>query len=529
MNFVPYYMVHFKLGLEFMSTSSQHTFSSVLSVNPYKETYQNGISSFISETSSPEFSKDQFVISYLNTKNFITAQIGISKNIPDEDLYDAINSKAYDDLALDQAVEYQIQYVESFTNLDEDNRYFHVFIVDPLEVVDTFRAPVEKVKYIDVIIPAPLLIKSLYSKEIIDSTGVHCFIYFQENDAFITIYSNKEFVYTKSIKYSFIDMHERFCELYGERIEFTSFLDFFTNESLKDTTSDYKDFFIKLYKELFANINDILTYAKRAFDIEKYEHIYIGSQVQTVTKLDEMLEVELHIKSSEFDFDYGFETEDSKYIDQLHALMNVYTTVSHTEKYECNFTTYRRPPPFIKRESGKLIILTAASFALAFAYPITYWVLTYAQALQEDLLKQEYSEVHNIKITREATIKNRLADKNKATTLLAKEKKEYIDKKNTLIKIHEVKVDYPMKAVLLTALTKDLNKFGVRVDTVKYTESKDSKFFTLNLVSTRDRKVTQLIEYLTKKHEKKFEFELENIKFDDSYKKYFSELKVSIL
>lgn len=87
-----------------MSTSSQHTFSSVLSVNPYEDTYFSSISSFISETSSPEFSKDQFVISYLNTKNFINAQIEISKNIPDEDIYDAINTKAYDDLALDQAV-----------------------------------------------------------------------------------------------------------------------------------------------------------------------------------------------------------------------------------------------------------------------------------------------------------------------------------------------------------------------------------------------------------------------------------------
>jgi len=355
-----------------MSTSSQHTFSSVLSVNPYKDTYYNSVSSFISETSSPEFSKDQFVISYLNTKHFINAQIAISKNIPDEDIYDAINSKAYDELALDQAVEYQIQYIESFSNLDEENRYFHVFIVDPLEISDTFREPIEKVKYIDVIIPTPLLLKSLYSKEIIDSSGVHCFIYFQENDAFVTIYKDKEFVYTKSIKYSFLDMHERFCELYGERIEFSSFLDFFSNELLKETTSDYKEYFIKLYKELFANINDILTYAKRAFDIDKFEHIYIGSQIQTLTKLDEMLEVELHIKSSEFDFDYGFESENDSYIDQLHALMNIYTTVSHDERYECNFTVYRRPPAFIKRASGKLIILTAASFALAFAYPITY-------------------------------------------------------------------------------------------------------------------------------------------------------------
>jgi len=324
-------------------------------------------------------------------------------------------------------------------------------------------------------------------------------------------------------------MHERFCELYGERIDYGSFLDFFANESLKETTSDYKEFFIKLYKELFANINDILTYAKRAFEIEKFEHVYIGSQLQTVTKLDEMLEVELNIKSSDFDFDYGFETTENLYVDQLHSLMNIYTTVPEDEKYKCNFTVYNRPPAFVQRESGKLIILTAAAFALAFAYPITYWILTYAQVLQEDLLKQEYNEVHNIKITREATIKNRIADKEKATQLLTQEQREYSDKKNTLLKIHEVKVNYPMKAKLIALFTKDLNKFDVKIEVLKYSEIDANKVFSLNLVSSQDRKVTQLVEHLTKAYENKFKFELEDISYDDEAKKYFSELKVKIL
>ena len=511
-----------------MTKSEQHSFSSVISVNPYKDTYLSGVSSFLSDTQTAEFSKDQLAISYLNTKEFINAQIEISKNIPDEDLFDAINNKAYDELALDQAIEYQIQYIETYNNLDEENRHFHVFIVDPLDVTHTFANVVEKIKYLDVIIPAPLLLKSLYSKEIIDSNGVHCFIYFQENDAFVTIYGEKEFIYTKSIKYSFIEMHERFCELYGERIDYQSFLNFFSIENLKETDSDYKEYFIKLYKELFANVNDILTYAKRAFDIEKFEHVYIGSQIPTLTKLDEMLEVELNIKSSEFNFDYAYETKDD-YVDQLHSLMHLYTTVDSDERYECNFSVYHRPPAFIKRESDKIIILIAASLVLAFVYPITYWMLNYAQALQEDLLHQEYKEVHNIKITREATIKNRIADKEKAIALLDQEKQEYIDKKNTLIKIHKVKVDYPMKAKLLALLTKDLNKYGVRMEILTYAESDKEQFFTLSLVSSSDRKITKLVQYLTKAHEDKFTFSLESITYDEKLKVYLSELKVKIL
>jgi len=514
-----------------MSKSSQHSFSSVLSVNPYQDTYFTGVSSFISKVKNPAFAKDQFVLSYLNTKDFITAQIEISKNIPEEDIYDAINSKAYDELALDQAVEYKIQYIETFNRLDEDNRHFHVFIVDPLDITTTFEKVVEKVKYIDVITPVPLLIKSLYAKEIIENDGIHCFVYFQENDAFLTIYGNKDFIYTKSLKYSFIEMHERFCELYGERVTYDEFIQFFTQVNLKDTESEYKEYFIRLYKEFIANINDILTYAKRAFDIEQFEHVYVGTQLETQTKLHEMFEAELNITTTEFDFNYGFETSNDTYLDQMHALMQLYTLVPKDERYRCNFTTYTRPPKFMRRESGKLIILTAATIALAFAYPITYWVLTYTQNLQEDLLKQKYKEIHNQKITREATIKSRLIDKDKASSLLSQEKKEYNEKKNTLIKIHEVKVDYPMKAKLIALFANDLNQYKVNISSAAYSEdeNKTKKTLTLNLNSSNDREITKLVKHLTKTYVGKYDFNLEVIQYNEKLDRYLSELKVELL
>ncbi len=514
-----------------MSKKEQLSFSSVLSINPYKNTYINAVSSFLNETDAPGFSKDQYSISYLNTKGFINGNIAISKNIPEEDVYDAIYSKAYDDLGLDQAVEYQIQYIETFNNLDDENRNFHIFIIDPIVINELFKNTIDKVKYLDYIIPSPLLLKSLYSKNVIEDGDVHCFIYFQENDTFITIYNEKDFVYTKSINYSFIQMHERFCEIYGERIEYENFIDFLSNANLKTTESNYKEAFIKLYKEIFANINDVLTYVKRALDLTKINFIYIDSQIQTNTKLDEMSEVELGIKSSNFNFDYGFESNEN-HIDQLHALMHVYTTLPTEDRYECNFTIYHRPPKFIQRESGRAILLVAASLILTFIYPISYWSLTYAQNLQYDLLNEDYKELHNIKITREATIKNKEADKHKVTTLLNYEKDEYTQKKNTLIKIHDVKVNYPMKANLLYKFTKDLNRYKVRVESISYNENdkaNSAKEIKFALVSSKDKKITDLIKYLTRKYDGKFHFSLNEISYIKESKLYFGELKVSLL
>ncbi len=504
------------------------SFSTVLSINPYTQEYYSGVSSFLSKADAPQYSKDQYTISFLNNKSFIHAQLDISKNIPQEDVYDAIYNKAYDELALDQAVEYNIQIIESFNNLDEENRYYHVFIVDPAEIHEVFKETVEKIKYLDVIIPTPLLLKTLYTKEIVDSSGVDCFIYIQENDAFLTLYHEKEFTYTKSLKNSLIQMHERFCEIHGERIEYEEFKSFLSNVNLKYSDSPYKDSLLKLYKEFFANISDVLTYAKRAFDLDKIDRIYIGSSIYFESKLDEMIETELSIKSQPFEFDYGFESNE-EYIDQIHPLMHLYTTLSEEEKYVANFSLYPRPPKFFQRESGKLLSVIAASLVLAFIYPVTYWTLAYMQGIQLDLLQDEYNEIHNIRVTREATIKNKKADKERVLALLNDAKNEFASKKATLQKIQKVKNNYIMKAKVLTTFTKDLNKYNVKVESLTYNENNNSKEFTFNLVANRSSKITKLLKHVTKVHENKFKFDMNKIYFDDKSKLYFSTLKATKL
>jgi len=506
--------------------NNKHSFTSVISINPYDNSYICEASGFLTQTIAPSFSKDQYAISYLNTKGFITSQISISKNIPEEDVYDALFSKAYDDLSLDQAIEYQIQFVENFHSLDNENRNFHVFIIDPDSTKEIFSKTIDAISYIDYIIPAPLLLKSLYTRDIIQNNGVHCFIYFEKDDTFITVYSDKEFIYTKSINFSLEQMHERFCELYGEQIPYSKFINFLSTQNLKDSTSDYKIFILKLYKEIFSNINEVLTYVKRVLEIEKLDNIYIGSGINIATKLHEIAELELGIKSNDFNFDYGYE-QSSSYVNQLHSLMHTYVSMSEDKRYESNFTTYKRPPKFIHRDSGKIILLAAASLIIGFAYPVSYWFLSYTQNQLHQSLQSEYNNKHNTKILRETTINRILVQKKKLTSILDNEKKNYIEKKNTLTKIHQVKVDYPMKAKLLYKLTQDLNKNDVKLESLSYHESND-KVLVLNLVSTKDQKITDLLKYFTNKYQNKFHFTLTEILYEKKSKSYFSELKVNL-
>jgi len=86
-----------------------------------------------------------------------------------------------------------------------------------------------------------------------------------------------------------------------------------------------------------------------------------------------------------------------------------------------------------------------------------------------------------------------------------------------------------MKAKLVAIFTKDLNKFKVNVNAINYAEDKNKKVLTLHLISDKDRRITQLLEYLTKAHEGKYDFDLQEIRYDQKQKAYLSELKVTLL
>jgi hypothetical protein len=503
--------------------NSTQPFTGTISINPYNRTYFKSSGRSIQQNTTPQYEKQQYVISFLNTKSFITAVIGISKNIPEDDVYYALENKVYDELALDMAVEYNIQFVPAKNMIDENDQFYHVFIVDPLTFEETFSSSVDALKYIDLILPLPLLYKTLYTKEIIETSGIQVFIYFQENDASLTLYNDQEFVYTKSLKFSFKEMHERFSELFGEPISYEQFVTFVQEEGLNVNNSEYQKYLIKLFGELFLHINDVLTYAKRAFEIEKIDDIFIGSQFGIINGLDEYAQTYLGLSAHPLDFEYDF-TFNGVHADQIHLLMHLYAQLSLDERYECNFTTFHRPPPFVKRQSGKIIMLTAASLVGAMLYPVTFWSLDYVEQMHLSMLNDEFREVHNTKITREATINLKLADQKKYQTLLDDEILRYKKNEATLKKIREIKVNYPMKAKHLAAFTRDFNRYNVMIKAIEYTEENHKKF-TFTLIAKNDKQLTDLLKFLTTNRAASYDFRMDSINFLEEDKRYSTELK----
>lgn len=475
-------------------SSSQSTVKNIVTLNVYtdkKYIFKDDAFKVLNKLS---YNTSNFVTSYVNNKDLITGTVHISRSIPEEDIADIIEIKAYEEIGLDQANSYVISSMEVESEAEE--RSYHIFVAEP-EVLDSLYLPIkQETKYLDLIIPAPLLFKALYSKEILPDKNTHCFVYFTQNDAFVTLYRNGDYLYSKSIDFSIEQIYNKYCEIVGEKVDEKEFYTVLESEGLKTTNNHYQQNFMKIFAEVFITINDIIIYAKRAFDLDTIEQMFIGSDRGPIIGLDDYSQNYLGLHSSDFNFNYNLEN-DEWYTDQLQYLMLLSSfDYLDDESSFVNLTMYPRAPAFVNRASGQFIISTFAAISLSLAYPLIHLIGSYvndakiyALTIENNQLTQESSKYKKILSEKKKTI-NGLDKKIKKLSTV------YQAKTKTLTSIYDKKVNYRLKSGTFHTIADDLTKYDVYVDKI-VTEGDRLEF---SLLSTNDRKMTELIKYISELH-----------------------------
>jgi len=503
--------------------SSKSTIKNVVTHNVYTDNSYMFKDDSFQPLKKLTYNTSNFITSYVNNKDVITTKVQISRSIPEEDIADILDIKAYEELGLDQANSYVISYIE-VENAGEEREY-HIFVAEP-EILDELYLPTKlQTKYIDLIVPAPLLYKALYTKEILQDNNTHCFVYFTQNDAFVTIYGNGEYLYSKSIEFSLEQIYDKYCESVGEKIDEKEFYSILESEGLKTTNNDYQQNFMKIFGDVFITINDIIIYAKRAFNLDKIDQMFIGSQRGPIIGLDDYSQNYLGLHSSDFNFNYNVENEEW-YTDQLQYLM-LLTSFEYMEDESAviNLTMYPRAPSFVNRASGQFIISTFAAISLSLGYPLSYLVGSYVNDAKIYAL-----DIENNKLTTEATkFKKILGEKKAIIKSLDKNLKGlstiYEAKTKTLTAIYDKKVNYRLKSGIFHTIADELTKFEVHVD--KMRSERDTLW--VSLVSSDDRKLTELIKYISDTHfDEVNEIDIERIEKDPENNYYKGLLKVEL-
>ena len=468
-------------------------YKKIITVNPYNDEVYQYKNQTLKSLDKLEFNNN-FVISYVTNRDLIIASFDLGYDVDSEELDDLIYMKAYDELGLDPEKEYSIHHQKA--DADEQSNVYTLFISEPDVINQNLQATLEKTKYIDLLIPAPLLFQTLYTSHTLESSEAHCFIYFTMEDAFVTIYKDGKFLYSKSLEYSLAQIYEKYCALIGERIDKKEFFDTLESEGLKAVSSSYQQNITKLFSEIFLQINDIIIYTKRAYNIETIGKLFLGSVKSPIIGLGDYGYNYLGIPTFNLDFKFDMKN-DEWYVDQFQYMM-VQSGLDYLETPSklVNLTSTPRAPVFSKRVSGQFIIATLLSSLAALAWPISYLVISYTNDTASLLLTSKDKKLEEI----DKHYKNILGEKQKEIQSKKKEFSTLVSifdgKAKTLTAIYNKKVDYRLKSQFLFDFAKDLTGHDVKVERISSYEDK----YTLNMVSSDEKKLTKYIKFISKKY-----------------------------
>jgi hypothetical protein len=463
-------------------------------------------------------------VTYLANKDMIIAPVEVATGIDESDLDGLLDDRAYEELGLDPAQEYIIRRLE-IESKDSQKRIFQLFVIARNKYMEIFSPLRNKIKYIDLIVPAPLLYRSLYNTNVLESKGVHTFFYFTHYDTFVAFYKNGQYLYSKSIPYSLRQIYERYCEIVGETVDKNKFFKTLQKDGLKALQSDFQQHLMKLFGEIFISINDIIIYTKRAYDLEVIDQMYIGSELGAIAGLDEYVQNYLGFHSMPLEFGFNIRT-DEWHTDQLQYMMAVAAREHLMDASEpVNFTLFPKPPTFFKRPSGHIAAMIALALLVALALPIYYYAVALMNNLETAQLKKE-----EVKLAKEvAKYKRLIAEKIKEYNAVKAEVKRlsirFVSKEKTLRAVYDKKVNYRLKSDQITSLSKDLSTLDVKTNAIE--SIMDS--YRISLVSPNDTKITQLIKAVSQKYAKEIKMiDIETIQKDNNSTFYQGILRVDL-
>jgi len=138
--------------------------------------------------------------------------------------------------------------------------------------------------------------------------------------------------------------------------------------------------------------------------------------------------------------------------------------------------------------------------------------------------------IENNKLTAESNkYKKILSEKKEEIKVLDEKIKVLTDtyngKANTLTSIYDKKVNYRLKSGMFHTFAQELNKYEVNVEMLK----SESDTIWLSLVSSDDRKFTEVIKYMSDTHfDEIVEIDIERIQKDPASNYYKGLLKVEL-
>ena len=283
------------------------------------------------------------VTSSIGYKHILNVTFKLPKDIEKEMLEIEAEKYVFTEGSLDYNKEYKINYI--FREYDD---YYNVeaFVVETEVLKKEFEKYLKIFKYIDFISAKPFVFKSYY--EIInDKPKNDAFIYFSEDEAFLSCFEKGKFVFVKSIT-KLSALAKQLNITVEQTVELLQ-KNGLNSESYEDeqTYSVVESFF----SQFFMKVNNLINYSISYYGLSKIERIFFYSSFEIKGLYENYVDFwnlsgiefkKLEINSEYDPFDYTALIYNSKHYENEHE----------------NFTIFPKPKPLYKTKSGIFAILS---------------------------------------------------------------------------------------------------------------------------------------------------------------------------
>ena len=496
--------------------------NTIVTIDLYNNKYYRYVNGKFEALKKLKFSKRDILVSYIANNDLIIEPMEFSSSIADEDIINVATDRAYEELRLDTATKYKIFPIK--TAIRGNSNKYQTIIVDESKLKKRLEPVVARRDVVDYVIPAPLLYKVLYHKNRLSKNNTDLFIYFGQEDTFVTFYHKGEYLYSKSIKYSLTYMYERMCQL-AQEVFLTKeqFFELLKKDGLKNSEGRVKDLIIQVFNECFLNLNDVLIYTKRVYDIKDINKAYVGFSCGYLAGIDAYVNNYLNLETMPVTSIYT-KTDPIKTVGPLTSLMLMSVLEANEGSFETvNLTPYPRPMPLSKRPSGKLL-LGSAIVASLFLIPVAYYyVKGFSYQLENKTLAIKERKLNIIATDYKRKLKERRERLKALEEANKKLAKIYKTKKGELDEVYDKKFNYKLKSEQLALVTEVLNNYDIKSKDITISDD----LYAIELEAKDDKEITSFIKKLVSKFDKKItKVDIDNIKFDNKDRLYKGVLKV---
>ncbi|MEF3191091.1 MAG: hypothetical protein K6347_00875 [Campylobacterales bacterium] len=428
-------------------------------------------------------SKDYFITSLLLPKSVIYGSLSINESEVGDDLSEFIELKAYEEMGLDQSLDYLIVPYEKSPQTgvsSADATLYEIYVTEREALKRLYRELLGQWPFIDLLIFPPHLYAFLYYREIIRPKGAHIFVHLGREDLFVTIYENGAYRYSKSLKLNLTLMHERYCDAIGEKITFDDFLQLLACNEEERQSRDPLGALTRVLSELFLALSDVLVHAKRLYMIDLYEALYFDSEIGQIDGIDYFSQNYLGVSIATIPAPFpshetaGFVVEPTHrppLIIMLAAMAASETIAGEIGVQIPNFTIFPRPPALYQRDGGRLILSIAASLLLVVGYPGVLW-LHDQLILKKELasLERRDRQLADEVAAFEAKISQRQDQHHQIEQQIAAEEALFKERELLITKVHEMSSSYIPKAATLTDFFTFFSRFGAKLEILSFTQ-----------------------------------------------------------